>query len=34
MPALLAETEKEIKKGYHHFVFSMNAELHSLYKCK
>jgi nitrogen regulatory protein PII len=29
MPALLIELNHDIKKGYHHFVFSMNAELHS-----
>lgn len=34
MPALIDELNNEIKKGYHHFVFSMNAELHSYYKCK
>lgn len=34
MPALMLELNQDIKKGYHHFIFSMNAELHSSYKCK
>lgn len=34
MPALMAELNQDIKKGYHHFVFSVNAEMHSSNKCK
>ncbi|WFE69729.1 hypothetical protein P8S54_05350 [Thiomicrospira sp. R3] len=34
MPDLMEELNNDIKKGFHHFVFSVNAELHSGYKFK
>lgn len=31
---LIAELNRDIEKGYHHFVFSLNAEVHSPNKCR
>ncbi|AHF02026.1 hypothetical protein THIAE_09905 [Thiomicrospira aerophila AL3] len=31
---LIAELNRDIEKGYHHFVFSLNAEVHSPKKCR
>jgi nitrogen regulatory protein PII len=32
--SLIAELNRDIEKGYHHFVFSLNAEVHSPNKCR
>ncbi|WP_234968915.1 hypothetical protein [Thiomicrospira sp. ALE5] len=32
--SLINELNQDIRKGYHHFVFSLNAELHSPFKCR
>ncbi|WP_044406674.1 P-II family nitrogen regulator [Thiomicrospira microaerophila] len=34
MLELVEELNKDIQKGYHHFVFSLNAQMHTPYKCK
>lgn len=34
MNALIEELNKDIKRGYHYFIVSLDAELHSSYKLK